>query len=263
MSIDGKALARDIEAVLKNDIAACKRVPVLGILMIDPTPETESFVRIKKKKAQELGVTVIETELKAEAQEEEVVAALEDLVARSDGVVLQQPIPGHLNVDVLCNRIPPIKDIDGLHTKSVHLSPVAGAVQEILKKYSVETEGVSAVVIGSGNLVGKPVATLLQKLGADVSIMTKETGIDAEILSQAKIVVSGAGSPRLITKNMVNKEMVLIDAGTSESGGSLVGDVDPECYEHVALISPVPGGVGPLTVISLFKNLIKSASCSS
>ena len=262
MIIDGKALARDIAEVVQSEIQKCSKIPVLGILMVAPTPETKSFVKIKKIKAEELGIPVLEEILEESASQEEVTERLKSLIDKSDGVVLQQPIPSHLDNEALCSLIPPIKDIDALTKESLHTSPVAGAVREILEKYSIDTNGVPVVVLGSGKLVGEPVAKLLKNLGSSVEVMTKETGIDIEKLRHAKIVVSGTGSAELITKDMVNKDALLIDAGTSESKGSIVGDVHKECYEHVAYVSPVPGGVGPLTVISLFKNLSKSASCS-
>lgn len=262
MIVDGKALARDIAEVLKRDIAECSKTPTLGIVMIAPTAETRSFVRIKKAKAQELGIVVLEEELQEGVTQEEAEIVLQKVIDASDGIVLQQPIPNYLDNDALCARIPAGKDIDALTKKSVHISPVAGAVQEILSAHAIQVSGVPAVVIGSGKLVGIPVTKLLRELGATVVVMTKETGLDIEILSKASLVVSGAGSAGLITKDMLWKNAVVIDAGTSESKGSLKGDVDRECYEHVALMSPVPGGVGPLTVISLFKNLVKSASCS-
>jgi len=263
MIVDGKALARDISEVLKGTIKECSKTPVLGLLMIAPTPETKSFVRIKKTKAEELGISVVEEDLALDAEQDEVVAVLQKLIEKSDGVVLQQPIPNHLDNDALCALIPAEKDVDALTEESIYTSPVAGAVAEILKAYDVETQGVNAVVIGSGKLVGKPAAKLLKDLGADVSIMTKETGLDFEKLLEARIVVSGAGRAGLLTKDMLHPDAVVIDAGTSESRGAIHGDVNPECYENVRLVSPVPGGVGPLTVISLFKNLAKSASCSS
>jgi methylenetetrahydrofolate dehydrogenase (NADP+)/methenyltetrahydrofolate cyclohydrolase len=261
MIVDGKSLARDIAEVLKQSIAKCPKAPVLGIVMIAPTAETRSFVRIKKEKAEELGILVIEEELQANVSQEEAEKLLQKVVLASDGVVLQQPIPSHLNNDALCASISPKKDIDALTENSAHTSPVAGAVQEILSAHEIQTKGVAAVVIGSGKLVGIPVAKLLRDLGAEVVVMTKETGLDIKVLSKASIVVSGAGNAGLITKEMLSKDAVVIDAGTSESMGSIKGDVDTECYEYVRLISPVPGGVGPLTVVSLFKNLVKSASC--
>jgi len=261
MIVDGKALARDITEVLKQTLAKCSKKPILGIVMIAPTPETRSFVRIKKAKAEELGIMVVEEELQEGVSQEEAEVVLQKVVDMSDGVVLQQPIPSYLDNNALCALIPAEKDIDALTEKSTHISPVAGAVQEILSAYKIKTQGVPAVVIGSGKLVGIPVTKLLRELGAEVVVMTKETGIDSNVLKKAAIIVSGAGSAGLITKDVLSEGAVVIDAGTSESMGSIKGDVDIECYEHVALISPVPGGVGPLTVISLFKNLVKSASC--
>jgi len=262
MIIDGKALARDSSVALKADIKKCSEL-TLGIFMIAPTEETKSFVRIKKRKAEELGVSVVEEELPFETSTEEAIKILEDLIKKVNGVVIQKPLPEHINTKALCDLLPAEKDIDALTDDSPYMSPVAGAVEEIFSAYNIDPKGMKAVVVGSGALVGKPVTAFLKEGGAHVTVMTKDTGVDLEIMKKADIVVSGVGKPGLITKNMLQPSAIVIDAGTSESNGAMLGDVDPECYEHVYLISPVPGGVGPLTVVSLFKNLYKSASCSS
>jgi len=262
MIIDGKALARDSSIALKANIKKCSGL-TLGIFMIAPTEETKSFVRIKKRKADELGASIVEEELSFETSTEEAANSLRELIKKVDGVVIQQPLPEHIDTEALNALLPKEKDVDALTKESPYMSPVAGAVAEIFSAYNVNPKGMKAVVIGSGALVGRPVAKFLEEQGAQVIVMTKETGIDLEVMKKADIVVSGAGKPGLITKNMLQQSAIVIDAGTSESNGAMVGDVDPECYEHVYLISPVPGGVGPLTVVSLFKNLYKSASCSS
>lgn len=262
MIIDGKALARDSSIALAKEIQNCPGI-TLGIFMIAPTEETKSFVRIKKKKAAELGVSVIEETLPSEVSTEAAAQMLMTLIEKVDGVVIQKPLPEHIDTEVLCNLLPKEKDIDALTDSSPYMSPVAGAVQEIFSAYNIDPKGMKAVVVGSGVLVGKPVTALLKERGAHVTVMTKDTGVNVEAMKKADIIISGAGKPGLITKNMLQQSAIVIDAGTSESNGAMVGDVDSECYEYVYLISPVPGGVGPLTVISLFKNLYKSASCSS
>ena len=262
MLIDGKEIARIMEDAVRRDIASCTKEVALGIFMIAPTKETEQFVRIKKRKGESLGIDIQEVCLDTNASQEEARAALLALVERVDGVVLQQPIPNHFDVNELLACIPKEKDVDALRDDSLYCSPVAGAVSEILTHQNVSVEGKRAVVIGLGSLVGKPVAAYLKASGADVMVMTKETGLDGSLLQEADIIVSGAGRSGLVQPAMIKEGAVVIDAGTSESRGAVCGDVDPACYELPSYITPVPGGVGPITVMYLFKNLIKSASCA-
>ncbi|XKT75394.1 MAG: tetrahydrofolate dehydrogenase/cyclohydrolase catalytic domain-containing protein [Patescibacteria group bacterium UBA2103] len=262
MKIDGKKIAALLEGEIRSAIDACDKKLTLGIFMIAPTKETESFVRIKKKKAGELGVDVHEVLLDKNVSEEQALSEFIKLTSVCDGVVLQQPIPNNFSLKKFYEVLPVEKDIDALTEGAPYLSPVAGALDEIFSFYKISLEEKRAVVIGSGKLVGLPASALLKDGGAEVSVMTKETGINVDLLRNADIIVSGAGRPGLLTKDMVSKDSIIIDAGTSESRGAIVGDVDPECYEYAALVSPVPGGVGPITVMYLFKNLFKSASCA-
>lgn len=262
MLIDGREIARTIEDALTKDVAACNDQITLGIFMIAPTKETEQFVRIKKKKAEQLGILVEEVCLEEVATREKAIAALKDLVEKTNGVVLQQPIPNSFNIEELLACIPKEKDVDALREGSPYRSPVAGAVFEILQYQNVSIPGKKVVVIGSGNLVGKPVAELLKEEDAEVVVMTKETGLNESLLQDADIIVSGAGRPELIKPHMIKEGAIVVDAGTSESRGAVRGDVDPVCYGLPAHITPVPGGIGPITVMYLFKNLIKSASCA-
>ena len=167
-------------------------------------------------------------------------------VAECDGVVIQLPID---SADALLAQVPQNKDIDNYPS-----APVAAAVEEILNRAGVDSKNKKAVVVGEGRLVGKPVAQLLRKLGANVSVVSLDQGNLSE-LKYADIVVSGAGSPGLIKPEMLKQGVVLIDAGTSEQAGKVVGDCDLRCAEVTSVFTPVPGGVGPVAVAMLFKNL--------
>ena len=262
MVIDGRALAHACATQIREGIEKCDHTPTLGILMVAPTPETLGFVGIKEKKAAQLGISVVSETLSETSTTEEVLKALEDISKRVDGVVVQQPMPSHIDIESVCEHILPEKDIDALRNSSPYVSPVVGAITEIVAAHDIELSGVPAVVLGAGKLVGAPTAAFLKEARAEVTVMTKETGVDSSVLKAAKFIVSGTGRAGLITKDMVSPDAVVIDAGTSESRGALRGDVDPSVYEYARLVSPVPGGVGPLTVTCLFKNLMKSASCS-
>lgn len=260
MIIDGRKLARVIAEDIRSGVLKCTEPPVLGIFAVDPTKETQSFIRIKRRQAEQLGIVVRE-EIHDTLTQERAEDVLEGLVQECDGVVLQKPLPRGLDEAKLLACIPKEKDIDGLREDSLFVSPVAQAVQTMLREHHVELRGAKAVVVGSGKLVGMPVAHMLEKQSANVVVFDKNTGIDPVVIRAADIIVSGVGKEGIITSDMISTNVVLIDAGTSESRGAVVGDVHKDCYEKARLISPVPGGIGPITVVELFKNLLKSASC--
>jgi methylenetetrahydrofolate dehydrogenase (NADP+)/methenyltetrahydrofolate cyclohydrolase len=250
MIIAGKAIAEDIYGSLK-----LPRPVTLGILVGAENPVTDSFVRIKEKAAQRLGVTLVRHELAREAITDAAVAGAALLAGSCDGIIVQLPLPQGINVETVLAAIPPQKDVDGISPHPKVRPPVAEAVNEILARTAIDPHGKRAVVIGSGRLVGAPVAVLLANLGADVHVVT--LGDSLEPLLDADIIVSGAGKPGLITPQYIKDGVVLIDAGTSESEGRVAGDADPACAEKASVFTPVPGGVGPIAVAMIFRNLIE------
>ena len=243
MLVDGKKIAEDIIAGLGASLQG-KR---LGIVVGSQDSATDSFIKIKSRVAQRLGVEVVRGEL-------------EELIKTCDGVIVQLPIP---NSEALLAALPPQKDVDGIGTMGAPLvlPPVAGAIAEILKYTEVEPRGKKAVVVGAGRLVGAPAAKLLRELGAKVEVVTSSDG-HLMSLKTADIVVLGAGEPGLIKPEMLKQGVVLIDAGTSEQGGKLAGDADPRCAEVCSVFTPVPGGIGPIAVAMIFKNLSELAKIS-
>ncbi len=231
MIVDGKKIAEEIVAELGESLVGC----TLGVVMNTGDAATESFVKIKEKIAGGLGVVL---------QRFDATQISEALLC--DGVVVQLPIE---NADALLAQVPPEKDVDHFP-----MAPVAAAVLEILKRSDVSLSGKRTVVVGEGRLVGKPTAAMLREKGAEVHIVSLEQG-SLDMLKDADIVVSGAGSPGLVKPEMLRQGVVLIDAGTSESAGKLVGDCDPRCADVASVFTPVPGGVGPVAVAMLFKNL--------
>lgn len=257
MIIEGKAIAEEI--ITAYAAREHKRPLRLGIVVVGNDPIIESFVRIKQKTAARVGVEIIRIDIDAQEGEGEVVRLVEDLSERVDGVIVQLPLPRHIHTDTVLAHIPRNKDVDGINSDgSDYIAPVALAVQEILKSGQVSIAGKRAVVLGAGRLVGAPAARLLESLGARVEVITLENP-SLEKLKDAEIIVSGVGSPGLITPDLIREGCVLIDAGTSESGGKVLGDADPACAEKCALFTPVPGGVGPIAVAMIFKNLIDAA----
>ncbi len=245
MLVDGKAIA---EALLVQLERCGVRGLRLGVVMNEGDSASDSFVRIKARVATRLGVELVRF---APADMQKALLC--------DGVIVQLPIP---NSDALLVQLAPNKDVDALGTAPLVHSPVAGAIAEILSRSGVATAGKKAVVVGAGRLVGAPAAALLRELGAEVEVITTHEG-SLTSLKEADLVVLGAGESGLVQPEMLKQGVVLIDAGTSEQGGKLAGDADPACATVASVFTPVPGGVGPIAVAMIFKNLFELAKKNS
>jgi len=255
MTINGKKIAEGVYARLP------KRALKLGIVVGEKNPVIESFVKIKEKAAEKLGVTLVREELPEGANTDDAVAAVLSLAGKTDGLIVQLPLPPHIDVEKVLAAIPGEKDVDGISLAPLVRPPVAEAVAEILKENGIDPRGKKAAVVGSGRLVGAPAAALLSLHGAEVDVLTH--GDSLERLKEADIVVLGAGEPGLVKPEHLKDGVVLIDAGTSEAGGKVKGDADPACAEKAAVFTPVPGGVGPIAVAMIFKNLFALAERTS
>lgn len=249
MIIDGKALA---EQRIKELLVERQEFGelVLSIVVRAEDPVTASFIRIKNRTAALLDVHVEQTKTLASA-----VAA--------DGVILQLPLPEDEDVDVARNKIPASKDVDVLSDAAFAAfvagtfppPPVPRAMMYILNAHQIDPKGKKVVVVGQGRLVGLPAAELFRQKGAEVIIAEK--GKTADATRDADIVVLGAGEPGLLKPDMVKDGVIILDAGTSESSGKVVGDADLACAEKASLFTPVPGGIGPLAVVEIFANLLE------
>jgi methylenetetrahydrofolate dehydrogenase (NADP+)/methenyltetrahydrofolate cyclohydrolase len=259
MIIDGKAIAAQVYASIEKEVHESGQRPRLGILTCAPTFETQKYLALKEKKASEVGIETQVVKLEVETSENELLAELTALVGRSDGVVVQLPLPAHINKDMVLAAVPPSHDVDALNPATTQvLSPVVGAIVEIIKAHEVPVYEKHVVVIGSGRLVGLPASRWFSEHGASVSIVTKDTTDDIEYYTKsADIIVSGAGVPGLLTRDMIKEGVVIFDAGTSEDGGMLRGDADPACAEKASLFTPVPGGIGPITIAVLLRNVVE------
>ncbi|MBX2866609.1 bifunctional 5,10-methylenetetrahydrofolate dehydrogenase/5,10-methenyltetrahydrofolate cyclohydrolase [Candidatus Kaiserbacteria bacterium] len=256
MIINGRDIAADIRADIAQRVTALGRTPRLTIFSCDPNFETRKYLGLKERVAREVGIDTEVRVLPKETTTEELVSAIEG-ATETDGIILQLPLPKHIATDTVIKAILSEHDIDALNpeTRGV-LPPVAEACREILVRHNVSVQGVSAVVVGEGRLVGRPVAQMLRDMGAKVAVLTHESSEGEELLKTADVIVSGAGDPGFIKPDMIKEGVVLLDAGTSEDGGVLVGDADPLCSEKAGLFTPVPGGIGPITVAVLLRNLI-------
>lgn len=259
MIIDGKKIRDQIKEELKKSFGALGDSVSLGIVLVGEDPASEKFVSLKQRFGEDIGVDVWLKILPETASTERVIHSIENL--ETDGVVVQLPLPEHIDEVAVLASIPKEKDVDVLNGGEFD-APVSGAVFEILNSCEVELSGKSIVVVGEGKLVGLPVIDSLKKRGLDFTAVSIETPEEEKLnlIKEADVIISGAGDPHFIKEDMIKKRVVIIDAGTSEKAGKLEGDVDPACVNKASLITPVPGGVGPVTVAILFKNLLKACS---
>jgi methylenetetrahydrofolate dehydrogenase (NADP+)/methenyltetrahydrofolate cyclohydrolase len=256
--VDGNAIAEKLTAALKEQARLSKKKACF--ILVGDNPASKKFVERKTKKAKELGIITDALCLK-DVTTDGLIAIIRRLQASFDGIVVQLPLPQDINTDKVLASIPVDSDIDVLNpeNKTSMVPPVANAVFEILSCYDVDLHNKNIVVVGNGRLVGAPVAKEFSKRGFAPSLVDINTSAEekAALLANADIIVSGVGKAHMIKPDMIKEGVVLIDAGASELSGQLAGDIDPACADKAALLSPVPGGVGPLTVISLFMNLVK------
>ena len=261
MIIDGKKIAEEIIASLMADRASLPATVKIGIIMSEGDPASASFVRIKERVAERLRVEIVREMIGPETSEDLVVHGVQRLAGSTMGVIVQLPLPVGLSVDKILSAIPPHCDLDGINpivTDAGRLvqPPVVEALDEILKRANVSLR--DKRVVGAGRLVGKPAFAYFKKLGADVTLVTETEGSLAD-LHDADVVVLGTGRAGMVTPDLLKKGVVLIDAGTSEQGGKIQGDADPSCADVASVFTPVPGGVGPLAVAMIFKNLFTLA----
>lgn len=259
MIVNGKAIAADIFAQVKKDLASLQRPLTLGILFASPDFATKSFIAIKEKRAAEIGVTLVQRALPDSATTDDALAALASLSKEVDGVIVQLPLPKNIDIEKVLSAIPTDKDVDGIGGgKAVVLSPVVAAIKEILTRESTLLFGKKVVVVGKGRLVGAPAADWFEQQGAEVTLVGAGDTIAAATVL-ADVILLGVGSPGLLTPEMIKQGVMILDAGTSESAGKLTGDADPACEEKTFLFTPVPGGIGPIAVAMIFKNLVTLA----
>lgn len=256
MIFDGRALAVAWQSRLKQVLAG--RKSALAVVLVGEDPASQSFVKIKQKFGEAIGVEVAVQEYDEVITTKELIEIIEKLNNNSHfaGIVVQLPLPRQIDTDQVIAAINPAKDVDALGLESSFTSPTALALAEILKIAGMDPAGRRALVIGQGRLVGRPAAVYLAQAGAAVVLANQNTvDLEAKCLT-ADIVVTGAGRAGLVTPDMIKSGAVLIDFGTSRGkDGKLAGDIDPAAADRASLFTPTPGGTGPVTVAMLFANL--------
>jgi len=258
--VDGKALATRLLTEVASDVKTCLSQPHLVVITCAPNFETRKYLALKQTKAESLGIAMTVDELPALSSTDDVLAAVERAVTHSTGVIVQLPLPNTIDVSVVLEAIPQSHDVDAFSykgEKGAVLPPVVGAIARIAEVHSVAWEGKRVAVFGQGRLVGAPAAAYAASAGADVTILTETSTNTVEAAKAADVIILGVGSPGLLTPDMVKEGVVVFDAGASEDGGLLVGDADPAVAEKASLFTPVPGGIGPMTIALLFYNLLE------
>ena len=272
--IDGKAAASTVRAQVKSDveniIAAGGRKPCLAVVIVGDDPASRIYVRNKVAAAREAGMESRLEDLPASVSQEELISLVNGLNADPavDGVLVQLPLPSHIDENIVIDTIAPSKDVDGFHPLNVAalqlgreciLPCTPAGIIHLLDREGVQIEGKRAVVIGRSNIVGKPVAKLLLDRHATVTLCHSRTRDLGSVTREADILVTAVGHAGLISADMIKDGAVILDVGMNRSAdGHLCGDVDFEgCIGKASLITPVPGGVGPMTIAMLLQNTLK------
>ncbi|MBI5140233.1 MAG: bifunctional 5,10-methylenetetrahydrofolate dehydrogenase/5,10-methenyltetrahydrofolate cyclohydrolase [Candidatus Vogelbacteria bacterium] len=282
MIIDGKKISAEIKEELKKQVALSGEKISLGVIWVGDYPISGRYVRMKKKFGEEAGIEVNIYKLPLTISTDDFIKKTREISEKESGIIIQLPLPEKVDYKLVLSNIPEGKDVDLLSEQaylefekgvSKILPPVVGAIKEILERSGVTEDkisGLDVVCVGRGKLVGKPAASWFKNLGANVILLGRDTEDIGEFTKTADIIISGAGVPGIIKPYMFPEKsetksgltttgqsgVILIDASTSDVGGKLIGDADPACAEKCSVFSPVPGGVGPITVAMLFKNLV-------
>lgn len=272
--IDGKVISTQIKDELKEKVAAYKEKGIeicLAVIQVGNDPASSVYVGNKKKACEYIGINSLAYELPEETTQEELLALIEKLNADSkvNGILVQLPLPKHIDEDLVIKKIAPEKDVDGFHPQSVgalsigqkgFVSCTPAGVIQLLKRSNIDIAGKECVIVGRSNIVGKPMALLLLRENGTVTICHSKTKDLKEVTKRADILVVAIGKPKFITEEYVKEGAVVIDVGIHRlEGKKLCGDVDYDnVAPHCSAITPVPGGVGPMTIAMLMNNCVSS-----
>lgn len=276
MIIDGKAIAKRIDDRIRQAIASIEqRPPSLAFILVGNDPASQTYIRMKKKKCEEVGIRSVDIILDESVPQSELLGHIETLNQdlSIDGILVQLPLPSHLSEHAVLTCIEPSKDVDGFHPvnmgklllgeKDGFIPCTPYGISVLLQEAQIDIEGKHLVIVGRSNIVGKPLAALLMQkqkgANATVTIAHSKTENLSSITRSADILIAAIGKPHFITEDMVAKNTVVVDVGINRMGGKLVGDVDFDNVIGICrAITPVPGGVGPMTIAMLLSNTLLS-----
>lgn len=274
--IDGKKTSSEIKDELKIQVEQLKKKNIevcLCVIQVGADPASTIYVKNKKKACEYIGIKSLSYELSEETSQEELIQLINELNSRMDvnGILVQLPLPKHIDEDKIIQAISPDKDVDGFHPQSVGRLSIgqkgfasctpAGIIQ-LLKRNDIPIEGKECVIVGRSNIVGKPMSMLMLRENATVTVCHSRTKNLSEVTGRADILIVAIGRPRFITKEYVKEGAVVIDVGMHrDENNKLCGDVDyADVIDKVSAITPVPGGVGPMTIAMLMYNCVESVT---
>lgn len=272
--IDGKLISQTIKDELKEKVAKLAQQGITGslaVIQVGNDPASSIYVKNKKKACEYIGIGSVSYELSENTTEEELLAVIDELNTRKDviGILVQLPVPKHIDEDKIIKAISPKKDVDGFHVENVgalcvgekgFVSCTPAGVIQLLKRSNVDIQGKNCVVVGRSNIVGKPMALLMLRENATVTICHSKSNDLKAICKQADILIVAVGRPKMITSEYVKEGAVVIDVGIHrDENNKMCGDVDfDDVKDYVSKITPVPGGVGPMTIAMLMSNCVQA-----
>jgi methylenetetrahydrofolate dehydrogenase (NADP+) / methenyltetrahydrofolate cyclohydrolase len=267
--MDGKALAERVRAEVADEVRALGELGLATVLLGDD-PASDIYIRRKHEAAKEVGIATRDSRLPSETSEGDLLELVAELNGDDaiDGILVQLPLPDHMDEARIIRAVEPIKDVDGFHPfnagylylgNATHVPATPLGVMTLLEEYDVELQGANAVVVGRSNIVGRPMAMMLLHAHATVTICHSRTGDLAEHTRQADVLVVAVGRYGVVGPGDVKAGAAVIDVGMNRADEGLRGDVDPAVAEVAGLITPVPGGVGPMTIATLLRNTVRAA----
>ena len=273
--LDGTLYRDEIFADLAQRVSALKDkgiTPGLATVLVGEDPGSQSYVKMKHRDCEKLGINSIRKDLPADITQEELEAVIDELNADDacTGYIVQLPLPKHLDENAILERIDPAKDADGLHpvnlgklvlNEEAPLPCTPNGCLHLLRRFGVELDGAKTVVIGRGVTVGRPIGLMLTRRSENSTVTLCHTGTKdlAAETREADIVIAAAGQPHMLTADMIKEGAALLDVGVSRVDGKLTGDIHPDCWDKAGFVSPNPGGVGPLTRAFLVRNIVERA----
>jgi len=273
--LDGTLYRDEIFADLAQRVSALKDkgiTPGLATVLVGEDPGSQSYVKMKHRDCEKLGINSIRKDLPADITQEELEAVIDELNADDacTGYIVQLPLPKHLDENAILERIDPAKDADGLHpvnlgklvlNEDAPLPCTPNGCLHLLRRFGVELNGAKTVVIGRGVTVGRPIGLMLTRHSENSTVTLCHTGTKdlAAETREADIVIAAAGQPHMLTADMIKEGAALLDVGVSRVDGKLTGDIHPDCWDKAGFVSPNPGGVGPLTRAFLVRNIVERA----
>jgi methylenetetrahydrofolate dehydrogenase (NADP+) / methenyltetrahydrofolate cyclohydrolase len=268
--MDGRALAERIRVEVANEVEGLEAAPGLATVLVGDDPASDIYIRNKHKAAREVGIEAFDHRLSQDSSEEDVLGLVQELNDKDeiDAILVQLPLPKGVDENKVIRAVEPIKDVDGFHPfnagqlylgEPTHVPATPLGIMALLDEYDVELEGADAVVIGRSQIVGKPVAHLLLQRNATVTLCHSRTKDLAGRARQADVLVVATGQAGLVDAEDVKPGAVVVDVGINRTETGIVGDVDPAAAERAGRITPVPGGVGPMTIAMLLRSTVRAA----